>query len=308
MSRLLNEAAKILNAILARIRSTRESKTPPQLNANSNPAVTATAEGGATTESLVTNHVSGHSNGGGIYRGMVSQGVPLLQGFTFQYVGPIDWIPVDHHIRMIAISYDRMRPTEIRLEFSDEDQDDNYWYYINHQVVPDDPSIKLYRLHVSSDGGEIKQNIPHPEPINDYAFVLIGFSLWFADDHHIKHVGILEDQGQILISFHDASWDNNFSAELQYAYVPINKLQYLGEAWGERKKGSHEESIPGGGVPVLRGFDLEFMPYFTGGLDHHLKKVVVHVSWGKLTLNYADIDEDDGYRFLVRYGILSRDL
>jgi hypothetical protein len=242
-----------------------------------------------------------------------SQGVvPLLGSFFFQYVlcqsrTAACFGQVDHHITQILIApnrpNDKGETDNIRLGFHDANSDDDYFFSVAHRIL-NEPSIRMFDTGLVLDFGSTTRVLQTPTPVSDFVFVLVGFQLAFRPvDHHINEVGILEENGVLTVTFADQNFDDAFQFRIQYAYVPRNMFSTLGQF--SRKKQRSFDRVPiEPGNSVIRGFRFDFKPYFTSGQDHHIKQIGVVTSSGRVDGAYADRNDDDGFDWDFRYGIL----
>jgi hypothetical protein len=181
---------------------------------------------------------------------------------------------------------------------------DDYYFNVAHHILTD-PRIERFDTGLDIGVGSATRGISTPSPLSDFVFVLLGFQLAFrAVDHHINEVGILENDGEVTVHFADQNFDDTFLFRLRYAYVPIDLLSRLGELRGTRERSFARRFIESGNS-VIRGFHFDFKPYFTSGEDHHIKQIGVLTPDGRVEVAYADQNDDDGFDWVVRYGILS---
>jgi hypothetical protein len=242
------------------------------------------------------------------------KGIPLLSRFAFQLGGADE--NVDNHLQQILI--DPALPSgTMRIGFHDRDpnnlsfydfDDDDYFFGITHFGITDARVQFLTRaLDFCTENGKCTVQLDRPP--GDVVFVLIGFQLSFrADfDHHIREIGILEDDGLLTVAFRDQQFDpseDSFLFSVKFAWVPRDRFSDIGESSDTRSRGEVIRAIPEGQA-VLRGFRFEFKDYFTSGDDHHLKKIeVTPTTTGKVLISYKDRNGDDGFDWQYRWGIL----
>lgn len=237
-------------------------------------------------------------------------GVPLLSRFAFELDGN-----KDNHLKQILIA--PFFPQKMRLDFSDKDpknlpvfdfDDDDYFFNITHFDIRDTRVQRFNRsLDICSENGSCTVRLD--KPAGDFVFVLIGFQLSFRDnfDHHINEVKIMEDNGELTVAFNDKHFDaseDTFLWSLDFAYVPRDQFEQIGESSAVRSKNEVPITIPQGRA-VLRGFRFKFQPYFTDGNDHHLKKIgILPTTAGTALISYRDQNGDDGFDWIYRWGIL----
>ena len=227
-------------------------------------------------------------------------GVPLLSRFGFAF-NP----GVDHHIQQILI--DPGLPSGMmRLGFMDKnpDDDDSYCFNISHQDISDSRVRRISRnLDICSENGSCSATLE--KPAGDFVFVLTGFQLSFRGgfDHHLKEVSLLEDNGQLQVTFRDKHFDppeDTFIWSLQYAYVPRDKFADIGVLSGSGANDRVLASMPAG-QPVIRGFRFNF-----SGDDHHLQQISVRPNGtGTAFISFRDVNGDDKFDWEYRWGTLA---
>jgi hypothetical protein len=245
-------------------------------------------------------------------------GIPLLSRFAFELADG------DNHLQQILID-PGLPPGKMRIGFHDKDadnlpiidfDDDDYFFNITHFDISDPRVQVLTRsLDICSEGqqqeGRLlgKCTVQLDRPPGDVVFVLVGFQLSFRGgiDHHIRQVGLLEDNGVLTVSFGDEHFDpseDTFLFSVKFAWVPRDRFSDIGESSDTRSKDEVSRAIPVGRA-VLRGFRLEFKSYFTGNEDHHLKKIgVLPNTAGTVLISYRDDNGDDGFDWQYRWAIL----
>jgi len=244
-------------------------------------------------------------------------GIPLLSRFAFELADG------DNHLQQILID-PGLPPGKMRIGFHDKDannlpiidDDDDYFFNITHFDITDPRVQVLTRsLDICSTGqqqdGRVlgKCTVQLDRPPGDVVFVLVGFQLSFrADkDHHIRQVGILEDDGLLTVAFGDEHFDpsdDTFLFSVKFAWVPRDRFSEIGESSETHSRDEVSRAIPVGRA-VLRGFRFEFKHYFTGDEDHHLKKIgVLPNTAGTVLISYRDDNGDDGFDWQYRWGIL----
>jgi hypothetical protein len=237
-------------------------------------------------------------------------GIPLLSRFAFELADG------DNHLQQILID-PGLPPGKMRIGFHDNDannlpfidfDDDDYFFNITHFDITDARVQVLTRtLDICTENGKCTVQLDRPP--GDVVFVLIGFQLSFrADfDHHIREVGVLEDNGLLTVAFRDAHFDpseDSFLFSVKFAWVPRDRFSDIGELSDTRSKDEVSRVIPQGQA-VLRGFRFEFKNFFTSGDDHHLKKIgVLPTTAGTVLISYRDENGDDGFDWQYRWAIL----
>jgi len=257
----------------------------------------------------LNNVEEGFSPGGLTVRAFPSDGVPLLDSFYFMYTQCQNFScfgQVDHNITQILIAPNFPEPNQIELGFHDVNLDDDYYFNVAHHILTDpDPRIERFDTGLDLGVGSVTRGISTPSPVSDFVFVLLGFQLAFRGvDHFINEIGIIENDGEVTVHYADKNFDDTFLFRLRYAYVPIDLFSRLGELHGTRAR-SFDRRFIESGMSVIRGFHFDFKPYFTNGEDHRIKQIGVLTRDGEVEVAYADKNDDDGFDWVVRYGILS---
>ncbi|TGQ35687.1 hypothetical protein [Mesorhizobium sp. M00.F.Ca.ET.216.01.1.1] len=274
------------------------------------PAVLLALASTSVSAQVSNGHVDISENGSSLFDvPFAPNGIPLLSRFAFELADG------DNHLKQILISPD-LPPGKMRLDFSDGnpknlpfiDDDDDYFFNVTHFGIKDSRAQQFTRsLDICSEQGKCTVQLDRPP--GDFIFVLIGFQLSFRDniDHHIREVGILEDDGMLTVSFNDQHFDPSDDAFLwsvQFAYVPRDRFSQIGESTETRAKNEVSSIIPAG-MAVLRGFRFEYKDYFTDGKDHHLKKIgVLPTTAGTALISYRDTNGDDGFDWQYRWAII----
>jgi hypothetical protein len=277
------------------VRSARTAATPPSHVVP--PGVRAAASidiAPGVLGSLVD--TEGFADGGITDREFNHDGIPLLDSFYFQYTNE------DHHLQTISINPD-FSPGTMRLVFGDSNNDDPYFFHIVHRTV-NDPRVRRFKRGLDIFRGSDFVTLDRPD--GDFVFVLLGFHFAYqGDDHHMRELSLLEDGGQLLVSFADENFDDNVVWDVDYAYVPADMFTELGQSRVIRAHGASQAQIAAG-PSVIRGFKLEFKPYFTSGNDHHVRDIgVFTLDDGRIQAFYEDENSDDGFDWTVRWGILN---
>jgi hypothetical protein len=235
----------------------------------------------------------------------LQMGIPLLSRFAFELQDG------DNHIQQILI--DPGLPSgKMRIGFHDNDpdnlpifdfDDDDYFFNITHFDITD-PRIQVFTrtLDLCTENGTCTVQLNRPQ--GDFVFVLIGFQLSFrADfDHHIREIGVLENDGLLTVTFRDEHFDpseDTFLFSLKFAYVPRDRFGDIGESSDTGSNNEVSRAIPEGRA-VLRGFRCQFRDG-----DHHLKKIgVLPTTAGTVLISYRDENGDDKFDWQYRWGIL----
>jgi hypothetical protein len=112
----------------------------------------------------------------------------------------------------------------------------------------------------------------------------------------------------MTIHYTDQNGDDPFLWHVQYSYVPAGLFTRVGESHGSRVRGGQRRTI-GSGKSVIRGFHVNFHPYFTGGSDHHIRELgVLTPDDGRVEVFYSDQNADDGFDWSVNWGILHEEV
>jgi hypothetical protein len=298
MNRLLNGARDTFATVTSRFRE------------NALPEISAHGD----ISNILPIHVPAHANveegfspGGLTFRPFPSDGVPLLDSFFFQYTQCQNhscFGQVDHNITQILIAPNFPEPNQLQLGFHDVNLDDDYYFNVAHHILTD-PRIERFDTGLDIGVGSETRGISTPSPVSDFVFVLLGFQLAFRGvDHFINEIGIIENDGEVTVHYADKNFDDTFLFRLRYAYVPIDLFSRWGELRGTRAR-SFDRRFIESGTSVIRGFHFDFKPYFTDGEDHRIKQIGVLTADGEVQVAYADQNDDDGFDWVVRYGILS---
>lgn len=229
-------------------------------------------------------------------------GVALLNTFYFLMTrGQTVSSTIDHHLQQIMFLLD-FGPDTLHLGFHDEPDNDTFRYVIAHHAVEgEDIRIGEYGLDIGVGTYSVQLG---DRPAGDWVFVLRGFQLSFRGvDHHINEIGIRETNGTLRVAYSDRNADDTYVFTVQYAWVPAALLDRLGSSSGTSAEWDRE-TIPNGRV-VLRGFHFDFRPIYTAGGDHHIKEVGVLGGEGRIDVVYSDKNGDDGFDWLVNWGLLS---
>jgi hypothetical protein len=237
-------------------------------------------------------------------------GIPLLSRFAFELADG------DNHLQNILIDPVLPSGPTMQIGFHDrnpkngggDDDDDDYFFNITHFNITD-PRVQVFdrTLDFCSENGKCTVQLDRPP--GDFVFVLIGFHLSFKApfDHHIREIGMLEDNGLLTVTFRDQQFnpsEDSFIFRVKFAWVPTDRFSQIGESSDTRSKNEVSSTIPVGQA-VLRGFRFEYKDYFTSGDDHHLQKIgVLPTTAGTVLISYRDRNGDDGFDWQYRWGIL----
>ncbi len=256
--------------------------------------------------------VEGYSKGGGTFQPYPVSGVPLLDSFYFRFT--------DHERHVQAITVEPASPVhdpcaecspvpagQIFLTFQDEDRDDEYFFRVSHVELPG--SVQRHRT--SDYCQETCKQLLDSHP-RDSVFVITGFSFFFPGaDHHLKRVGLWEQNGVLEVHFADENHDNLFRYELEYVYLPASMVTARGNISGVEARGAASVPLNLGpaatGPTVLRGFDLIFRPELDWGLtyDQEIREIGVRTPGNRVEVYFAN-DDRDRFDWGVDWAVLAR--
>jgi hypothetical protein len=206
--------------------------------------------------------------------------------------------PWDQHLQELLLLPNEPAPDRVFLGYHDEDPTglaDFFYFHFSYQLISD-PRISLFDTGVNF--GRISSTQPIPPLEEGHVFVLMGFDLGYrGEDHHVKQIGILEDNNNITVFFSDDN-DNVFQWRVKYASVPADLFSVVDENTAAQQQGFAERPIPGGPT-VIRGFLLNFEDG-----DHHIRDVGILTLDGRIRIAFSDENGDDFFRLKVRWGIL----
>lgn len=217
-------------------------------------------------------------------------GTPLLDSFYFNFTD------TDHHIQAILVKPESPIPDRIELLYKDKSYNREYFYNVSHfdHLDSDIRSDKIFDFCVGFCIRSLQK------PFGNYVFVIKGFSFFFrGTDHHIDEIEIIENDGNVKVSFNDnKKHDNQFQFELEYAYVPRHLIQRMGSEGRTNVRGADSINISSGDS-VIRGFKMNFR-----SKDHHIKDIGVMTRPGKVEVFYGDRKQDDRFDWTVRWATL----
>jgi hypothetical protein len=126
-------------------------------------------------------------------------------------------------------------------------------------------------------GGAGSCRIPLEPMLDGEVFVLSGFRFTFGSgqDHYLSEIAIRPNPhaGYVDVTFTDASHGRTFSAEIAYAYYPIELISRSGHTF--RNSGSAGSIHIPGARKVMQGFRVAF-----DGGDHPIRRFTVDLTAG----------------------------
>lgn len=234
-----------------------------------------------------------------VQRNYPYSGAPLLRSFYLRFTSS------DRHIDGIVVEPGTPSPDKITIGYYDESRNDEFFYKTFHHSLVGQ-GITTDSIESVANG---RETVSLNKPAGDAVFVLTGFALYFrGNDHHVDEIGILEEDGKLTVSYNDKNDDDTFLWRAHYAWIPRQMLTQIGSESRTRARGGERRAMPQG-IPVIRGFRVDFQPYFTSGNDHHLREVGVLTGYpidGFMEVYYSDKNADDGFDWEVRWAILSQ--
>lgn len=222
-----------------------------------------------------------------------SAGRPLLQSFHFRFTQN------DHHFGGMEVAPDNFQAQKLNFGFSDKNGDDPYSY--NLTVNRYFGSIRGYETEREfCHGKTCRFDIKRPTDLTDPVFVIVGFYLQYrGGDHHVRRIGISEDNGFVTVNLNDVNPDDNYSLDLKYAWIPRSSTSAVSSVSGSAS-GSTRRTIPVGKT-ALRGFEFEYV----APVDHHIRDLgVVMDGSGGLQAIFADNKGTEKFRYRVDYAVL----
>jgi|GEM_PF-6909692 len=231
---------------------------------------------------------SGFSSGGYTYPAYSSPGVALLDSFYFRYEGG------DHHLASLAC---RPENGKITLAFADVNNDDDYYYSVEHKRRTDAGIITGSFV----DFGHGTALYPLTSPGAGYVFALRGFRFYYRDgsDHHMNQVAILREGSGVRTRFNDVGIDNDYVVYVDYAWLPPAVVSSAGTLSGVDDGGGVQRSLANASQAVISGFSMDFT-----SSDHHLQEIGVLTRTSDVQVYYSDNNQDDDFNYRVDYAIL----
>src|SRR5688572_19159835 len=257
--------------------------------------------------------VTGLARGGGTFQPYEISGVPVLDSFYFRYTGG------KRHVQAVGVETASPIPNpnpqgsnvpagQIFLTLQDKESDDEYFYRVSHASVPEG----VFR-HRTFDFCRKTCRQWLNRPARDSVFVITAFQFFFpGTDHHLKRVGLWEENGELVVHFADQHGDDLFRYDLEYVYLPPSMIPIRGHASGVEARGAVSTEIDLGplatGPTVLRGFDLVVRPELQIGIveDQEIEEIGVRTPGNRIEVYYSNSDADHRFDWGVDWGALSR--
>lgn len=243
-------------------------------------------------------------------------GVPLMEAFYIRYTSG------DEHVQALAVEPASPVPNpspessnvpagQVFLTLQDDGRDDEIYFKVEHADVPD----ALVRRK-TFDFCKGSCTLPLERPAADHVFVIIGFSFFFpGTDHHIRRIGLWEQDGSVHAHFADENGDDTFKFELEYAYLPPQMVARSGHESGDNILGGERRPVdicPARGPIVIRGFDFEFRPHscwlVSTCQDQHLREIGVLTPGPNIEVYFSDKSPDsagDRFNWGVDWAVLA---
>jgi hypothetical protein len=232
--------------------------------------------------------VSGFSGGGYTYAPYSSPGVALLDSFYFQYTGD------DHHITSLAAM--PQSNGQIMLALADKNNDDDYFYSVEHKRRSDSGIITGSFVDFCSGSCLY----PLASPGAGYVFALRGFRFYYrSDDHHIDQIGIVRESNGVRTSFNDKNDDDPYVVYVDYAWLPAWMVERTGQVTGTDDGGGVQRAVASADRAIIAGFKMDFVSD-----DHHLRDVGVLTRISDVQVYYEDHNSDDDFSYRVDYAVL----
>lgn len=236
--------------------------------------------------------------------------VQLLTGFDLKYLNG------DHHIKTIAT----LPRSDGRIDVAFEDRyfDDpmSYGFRISYAQLPG--AIVPPTLSKTCGGGSCTFAL-QPPPSTDYVFILRGFRLSFIPtepsnpffpgtcsfycDHHIGDVGVVPGNGTVTVTYADKNYDDDYTAEIAYAYVPRTLVASLTTVNGESDSGVGRRSMTIAGTKAIRGFRIRYAPIpgYTYPPDRHILRFGYLLSSTGVTAYFGDETPETTWKYQLMY-------
>lgn len=218
-----------------------------------------------------------------------ARGIPLLDSFYFRYSD------TDHHIEDLAVYPEQ--GGQILLAFADKNDDDEYFYSIEHKRYPPASGV-ITGSFVDFCNGKCLYPLDPPGP--DYIFTLRGFRFYFRNgDHHINEVGILWEGAGVKTYFNDENSDDPYVVYVDYAWLPASLVEETGDISGTEAGGAQNQLLNANRA-IITGFKFD---YLYGG-DHHIQDIGIQTRDSDMQVFFGDKNQED-FSYLVNYAILA---
>lgn len=220
----------------------------------------------------------------------------LLDHFYFRDVND------DQHLKVLEVlpsANDRMF-----LAFSDQSEDEQFEFQVAHQRIPA-AGVLSRQLYRTGCHGYCATKID--VPTGDYVFVISGFSFTFSDgDHHIDQVGIELLNGYVYQRFNDSNDDDEFSALVNYVWVPRSAFSFFETLTGTPANRGQVTRDVAAGHKVIQSFNAQNVEN-DGEADNHIKRFGFLTHATTVDIYYGDKDPtDSGYwSYRLVYAVLT---
>lgn len=234
--------------------------------------------------------VSGSNTRGAVTQSLqIGNGTALLSSFDFNF-----GFGNDHHIRTIKVMPNE-DTSQVTTGYYDKNADDAYSFKVGFH--PRNDSRIIEREASGSCRGRCTTTVQVPL---DYIYVMRGFEFNFSSaDHQLRTIAVEHGNNVLSVQYNDKNADDAYTWKVRYAMVPVNMVVQTGQSSGSGI-GASNSSMPSGLDVALRGFMLSY----TGSGDHHISRVSVLPTNGKITANFHDKNADDGMQFRAQWARL----
>lgn len=220
-----------------------------------------------------------------------ASGIPLLDSFYFRYSD------TDHHIQDLAVYPEQ--GGQILLAFADKNDDDTYFYSIEHKRYSLAGGV-ITGSFVDFCNGKCLYPLDPPGP--DYIFTLRGFRFYFRNgDHQINEVGILWEGAGVKTYFNDRNYDDPYVVYVDYAWLPASLVKETGDISGTEAGGS-QNMLANSNRAIITGFKFD---YLGDDVDHEIQDIGIQTRDSDMQVFFGDKNQDDDFSYLVNYAILA---
>jgi len=223
----------------------------------------------------------------GIYQ---ASGARLLQQFYFSFNDG------SHDIRKIQVD-----PflDYLTLNYSDDRNDDEYFYKVAHLDYPTDRPVRSVSdyCHTSCSKNLIKP------PVGDYVFALVGFELGYTRDidRPVNRVSIREVNGILYVDFFDRTGGEEFFVNVRYVYLPISDIANQGIIYGYKQSGSIDSRAVPVGNTVITGFNFDFAG---NHIAHRITKIGILKYSPNIYVFFGSSNPNNYYSWLIKWANL----